>query len=227
MADNEDNGSDPAAEMIAEGGAGTPPPAVDYQKLFEDMQRQNAQIMQQNQQLAQTVQQVAARPVMQHNTQPADDPFAKFQPETAAALKAALESQAKGFEQKLAETQQRFAGMALEQEAASISAIPGLTPDQIKRAQDIFRGNRAKGIPINTTECVDVVLGADFRAGKINIGSRNAPAVITGGSRGTPSINRQAVNIDKMSLKEQIKYYEKMEGFDEARIQGWNVGDDD
>lgn len=215
---DEDN-IDPAQEMLAEGGTGTPP-AVDYQKMFEEMQKQNAALAQQNQQLAVTVQQVAQRPVqtVQQTNEP--DPFAAFNPETKAALKAALDAQSKGFEQRLAQTQQQFANMSLEQEAASIAATPGLTPEQIKRAQDIFRGNRAKGIPINGTECIDVVLGADFRAGKIAIGQRNAPPVITGGSRGAPPATRQTANTDKMSLKDQIKYYESMEGFDDARIVG-------
>lgn len=213
---------DPAQEMLAEGGTGTPVPAVDYQKMFEEMQKQNAALAQQNQHLAVTVQQVAQRPIQTQPTVNQPDPFAAFNPETAAALKAALEQQQKGFEQKLAQTQQQFAGMALEQEAASISATPGLTPDQIKRAQDIFRGNRSKGIPINATECIDVVLGADFRAGKINLGNRNAPPVINGGSRGVPntSVTRQTANVDNLSLKDQIKYYENIEGFDSARIVG-------
>lgn len=212
---------DPAAEMLNEGTPPTSQTAVDYQKMFEEMQRQNAALAQQNQQLAVTVQQVAARPVMQQPVQNTPDPFAAFAPETAAALKGALEQQAAAFKQQLEQTQQQFANMSLEQEAASIALTPGLTPDQAKRAQDIFRGNRSKGIPINATECIDVVLGADFRAGKINIGNRQPPPVITGGSRGTPQpATRNTANVDRMSFKEQIKYYESMEGFDSVRIEG-------
>lgn len=210
---------DPAAEMLNEGGHPAPP--VDYQKMFESMQAQNTQLMQQNQQLAVTVQQVAQRPVVQAPVQQsAVDPFAAFNPETAAALKGALDLQAKSFQQQLANTQQQFAGMQLETEAASISVIPGLTPDQVKRAQDIFRGNRSKGIPINASECVDVVLGADFRAGKVMLGSRGAPATMTGGSRAPSANTRQSTGVNNLSRKEQIAHYESMEGFDDARIVG-------
>lgn len=216
---DEDN-VDPAAEMLNEGGTGTPAPAIDYQKMYEATQAQNTQLAAQNQQLAITVQQVAQRPVQTVAAQPVNDPFKDFAPETAAALKAALDHQAKQFQSQLQQTQQQFANMSLEQEAASIAAIPNLTPEQIKRAQDIFRGNRAKGIPINATECVDVVLGADFRAGKINIGTRTPPATIVGGSRGQTPAARTSANTSKMSLKDQIKYYESMDGFDDARIVG-------
>lgn len=217
--------NDPAAEMLNEGAP--PPPPIDYQKMFETMQAQNAQLMQQNQQLAVTVQQVATRPITPQPQQNTPDPFAAFNPETAAALKLALEQQAAGFKQQLAQTQQQFASMSLEQEAASISAIQGLTPEQVKRAQDIFRGNRSKGIPINASECVDVVLGADFRAGKITLGQRNAPpAVITGGSRPTNPAARQTVNVDKLSLSEQIKLYEANADLHEAPIRGiWDDAD--
>lgn len=218
---DEDDTVDPAAEMLNEGTPPTSQAAVDYQKMFEEMQKQNAALAQQNQQLAVTVQQVAARPAMQQPVQNTPDPFAAFAPETAAALKGALDAQAAQFKQQLAQTQQQFANMSLEQEAASIAITPGLTPDQIKRAQDIFRGNRSKGIPINATECIDVVMGQDFRAGKINLGTqRGAPPVINGGSRPPAPATRNTANVDKMSLKEQIKYYESMEGFDSVRIEG-------
>lgn len=226
MADGtDDDNNDPVQEMLNEGAP--PAPAIDYQKLFEATQAQNAALMQQNQQLAVTVQQVAARPVNQQPTN-VPDPFAAFNPETKAALQAALDYQSKGFEQKLQQTQAQFAGMALEQEAASIAAIPNLTPDQITRAQAIFRGNRAKGIPIRGEECVDVVLGADFRAGKIAIGQRNAPAVINGGSRTqAPTTTRQPANFDKLSRKEQIKLYEADEALHEAPIKGiWDDADE-
>lgn len=217
-----DDTVDPAAEMLNEGAP--PAPAVDYQKMFETMQQQNAQLAQQNANLAQTVQQVASRPIQ--SSIPAPDPFAAFNPETAAALKAALDQQARGFEQRLASTQQQFAGMALEQEAASISATPGLTQEQVKRAQDIFRGNRAKGIPINASECIDVVLGADFRAGKINIGQRGAPPVINGGSRSIVAGKPRAANFDKLSRVEQIKQYEADEDLHDTPIKGfWDDAD--
>lgn len=221
-----DENVDPVADMLAEGGTGTPPATVDYQKLYEQMQQQNAQIMQQNTQLAQTVQQVAARPVIQQSNTPAPDPFAAFNPETAAALKQALDQQAAQFKQQLATTQQQFAGMALEQEAASIAVTPGLTPDQIKRAQDIFRGNRSKGIPINAAECIDVVLGADFRAGKINLGQRGAPPVINGGSRTPAPAKARPANFEKMSLKQQIVHYESDENLHNEPIKGiWDDAD--
>lgn len=221
--DDNDN-VDPAQEMLNE-GAPTPPP-IDYQKMYEAVQAQNAQIMQQNAQLAQTVQQVAARPIIQQQATNQPDPFAAFNPETAAALKGALDVQSKGFQQQLAQVTQQFSGMQLETEAASIAAIPNLTPDQITRAQAIFRGNRSKGIPINAAECVDVVLGADFRAGKIAIGQRNAPAVITGGSKQPAPAKNKPVNFDNMTLKQQIAHYESDENLHKERIVGfWDDAD--
>ncbi len=213
---DEDENIDPVEQMNNEGPT-QPAPAIDYQKMFESMQQTNAQLMQQNQQLAVTVQQVANRPVTTPVNEP--DPFAAFNPETKAALKAALDSQAKQFSTQLAQTQAQFANMSLEQEAASIALTPGLTAEQITRAQNIFRGNRAKNIPIMAAECIDVVLGADFRAGKIKIGDRAPPTTLNGGSR-PPAPKPPPANLSKLSRREQIKFYESMEGFHDVRIEG-------
>lgn len=223
----EEDNVDPAQEMLNEGA----PPAnqvqpIDYQKMFEAQQAQMQQVMQQNAQLAQTVQQVAARPVIQQAPVNQPDPFAAFNPETAAALKAALEQQNQQFKQTLQQQEQRFAGMALEQEAAGIAAMPGLNADQIKRAQDIFRGNRAKGIPINAAECVDVVIGQDFRAGKVNIGNRAPPATIPGGSRQPAPPKARPTNFDNMSRKQQIAHFESDDAIHNAPIQGFWENDD-
>ena len=218
----EDDKVDPAQEMLNEGAPPAPP--IDYQKMFEAMQAQNAQLAQQNAQLAQTVQQVANRPVVaQPVAAPVADPFADFEPTTAKALKGVIDTMNNNFKQQFQQQEQRFQHLTLEQEAAQIATMQGLTADQIKRAQDIFRGNRAKGIPINAAECVDVVIGQDFRAGKVNLGNQNrgAPAALTGGARPPAPVKARPANFDRMSRAEQIKHYESDDNLHNTPIAGF------
>lgn len=226
--DEEDN-VDPTAEMLNEGGSGTPvtqQPPIDYQKMFEAMQQQNAQLVAQNAQLAQTVQQVANRPVTVQQPVNQPDPFEAFDDNTKKALKGVIDTMNNNFKQQLSQHQQQFANMALEQEIAQIAAIPNLTADQIKRAQDIFRGNRAKGIPINAQESVDVVIGQDFRAGKVNLGNRAPPPALTGGGRPPVPAKARPANFDKMSRKEQIAHFEADDALHSTPIQSiWDDPD--
>ena len=222
---------DPAAEMLNEGAPPAANSAVDYQKMFETMQAQNAQLAQQNAQLAQTVQQVAARPVQQQ--QPVHDPFEAFDDKTKAALKSVIDAQNNNFQQQFRQQEQQFKGMQLETEVAAIAATPGLTPEMVKQAQDIFRGNRAKGVPVLANEVVDMVIGAAIRNGtfKGTIPQQHqqrgtAPNTLTGGSRPPGPTKARPANFDRMSRKDVIAHYESDDALHDTPIQGiWDDND--
>ncbi len=225
----DDDEIDPAQEMLNE-GAPPPPaaPAIDYQKMYEAMQAQNAQIMQQNAQLAQTVQQVAARPIAPAVAAP--DPFAAFDDKTAAALRSVVEAQNNNFKQQFAAQEQNFKGMQLKAEADSIAGM-NLDPEIAKRAQAIFIGNRNKGVPLTAAEAADFAIGEAVRNGTFKgtvpgQHQNRGPATIPGGSRTPAPTKNRPANFDKMSRKEQIAHYESDENLHSAPIQGiWDDAD--
>lgn len=219
----------PEDEMIAEGGTGTPTPAVDYQKMFETMQAQNAALAAQNAQLAQTVQQVAARPVVQ---QPVNvpNPLDAFDDKAKAALQAVIDQQNANFKAQFAQQEQRFAGMALEQEANSIAAIPNLDPAIAKRAQEVFKQERARGVPLNASNAVDFAIGEAVRNGtfKGNVPSQHqnrAPNTLVGGGRPPAAPKARPANFDRMSRTEQIKHFESDDNIHNTPLGGMNYDD--
>ncbi len=227
---SDENGNeivDPAEEMANEGGTGTPPAAVDYQKLFEQQQLQMQQMAQQNAQLAQTVQQVAQRPAYAPQQVAQPDPFDKFDSNTAAALKAVTDSMNKQFEQKFAQQQQQFQSMQVEAEVNSITSLIN-DPVIAKRAQEVFRAERARGVPLNASNAVDFAIGEAVRNGTFrgNVPTQNQrvgspPSVIPGGSRAPVSAKPRPVNFDAMSRKQQIAHLESDESIHSANIQGF------
>lgn len=230
---DEDN-TDPAQEMLNEGGTGTPAPAVNYQQMFEAMQQQNAQLAQQNANLAQTVQQVAARPVMQQQIANTPDPFDVFDDKAKTALKAVIEQQNASFKQQFQQQEQRFSNMQLEAEANSIAAMPGLDPEITKYAQAVFKGNRAKGIPLTASEAVDFAIGQAIRNGtfKGTVPSAHQtrgapPTVLPGGGRPPVPPKARPTNFDGMSRKQQIAHLESDESIHNAPIQGFWETDND
>lgn len=203
--------NDPAAEMLAEGGTGTPPATIDYQKLYEQAQAQIAiQTQQTNQALALAQQQHVAHLQSQNTiTPPAADPFAAFAPETQAALKAVTENLKTQFNTELTATKQQLQAFQINTAIEQIATKTN-NPALAKRAQEIYAGHAAKGLPLTQDDAVKFAIGEAVANGTYVVPQRTAPNVITGGSRQPANTQHtRPANFEYMSRMEQNDILER------------------
>lgn len=203
---------DPINEMIAEGGGNAQPPAqqppaVDYAKMYSDAQ---AQMQIQSQQINQLIQQQQAMMQQTQQQQPTQqqqqvDPFAKFDTDTAQALRAVTDNITNTFKAELARRDEQLvdlrAGYAVQ------SVAPNVPPEIANKAKQLYANLQKKGIPVNAQETLDMVIGEAVRNGTYQQPTRQAPNVLNGGSAPQRQTTRP-VNFDNLSYREQVKVLE-------------------
>lgn len=202
---------DQIGQMIAEGGGNTQapqqpqqPPAPDYAKMYADAQAQLTIQQQQISQLIQT-QQAALTQQQPQQQQPQVDLFAKFDGETAQALRAVTENITNSFKSELARRDEQLvelrAGMAVQ------TVAPNIPAEIANKAKQLYVNLQKKGIPVNAQETIDMVIGEAVRNGTYQQPTqRQAPTVLSGGS--APARTNRPANFDTMPYRDQVKILE-------------------
>jgi hypothetical protein len=187
-------------------------PTVDYAKLYENAQQQMAiQQQQLNQLIAQQQALIAAGQQAPIAPQIKADPFEKFDPDTAKALRDFTDNITQQFKQELSARDQQLAELRTSNAFNQIAAASGgaVNPAIIKRAQELYVGLSKKGLPVNADDMYNFAIGEAVRNGTYQPAMRqSAPSVLNGGSR-QPQVRARPSNFDQLSYKDQVKIMEQ------------------